>query len=100
LGLQKEAQQGSTILLCRFTPILRGVREEIKEGAYALVLEFETKKDMTMDMWTDRLDKIESFFGPGIKAKVCFSGHSTKGLGSRCCSGTPAAVHPAAVMHS
>lgn len=54
----------------RFTPILRGVREEVKEGAYTLVLEFETKKDMTMDMWTDRLDKIESFFGPGIKAKV------------------------------
>lgn len=55
---------------CRFTPILRGVREEIEEGAYTLVLEFETKKDMTMEMWTDRLDKIESFFGPGIKAKV------------------------------
>ena len=55
---------------CRFTPILRGVREEVEEGAYTLVLEFETKKDMTMEMWTDRLDKIESFFGPGIKAKV------------------------------
>ncbi len=40
------------------------------EGAYTLVLEFETKKDMTMDMWTDRIDKIESFFGPGITAKV------------------------------
>ena len=55
---------------CRFTPILRGVREEVEEGAYTLVLEFETKKDMTMAMWTDRLDKIETFFGPGIKAKV------------------------------
>ncbi|CAL5218393.1 g66 [Coccomyxa viridis] len=54
----------------RFTPILRGVREEASEGAYTLVLEFETKKDMTMDMWTDRVDKIESFFGPGITAKV------------------------------
>ena len=42
----------------------------MEEGAYTLVLEFETKKDMTMEMWTDRLDKIESFFGPGIKAKV------------------------------
>ena len=47
------------------------MREEVAEGAYTLVLEFETKKDMTMDMWTDRLDKIETFFGPGIKAKVC-----------------------------
>ena len=44
------------------------------------MLEFETKKDMTMDMWMDRLDKIESFFGPGIKAKVCFSSHLLKGL--------------------
>lgn len=56
--------------LRRFTPILRGVREEVDEGSYTLVLEFETKKDMTMEMWTDRLDKIESFFGPGITAKV------------------------------
>lgn len=46
------------------------MREEVKEEAYTLVLEFETKKDMTMDMWTDRLDKIETFFGPGINAKV------------------------------
>lgn len=61
------------------------------------MLEFETKKDMTMDMWTDRLDKIESFFGPGIKAKVCFSSHLLKGLVDNCCLGyTPAAARPAA----
>ena len=69
---------------CRFTPILRGVREEIEGGAYTLVLEFETKKDMTMEMWTDRLDKIESFFGPGIKAKVISASWQAR-YGSRHC---------------
>ena len=96
-GVQKEAQQGDIVLPCRFTPILRGVREEVKEGAYTLVLEFETKKDMTMDMWTDRVDKIETFFGPGIKAKVCFSSHLLRGLVDfRCLDCSPAAAHPAA----
>ena len=69
---------------CRFTPILRGVREEVEDGAYTLVLEFETKKDMTMEMWTDRLDKIETFFGPGIKAKV-ISASRRACYGSRHC---------------
>jgi hypothetical protein len=96
-GIHKEAQQGNVVLPCRFTPILRGVREEVQEGAYTLVLEFETKKEMTMDMWTDRVDKIESFFGPGIKAKVCFSSHLLRGLVDFCCLDcSPAAAHPAA----
>ena len=34
------------------------------------VLEFETKKEMTLEMWTDRNDKIEKFFGPGVKANI------------------------------
>lgn len=55
---------------CRLTPILRGVREEAQDGAYTLVLEFETKEQMTLDMWESRKGKIESFFGPGINAEV------------------------------
>lgn len=55
---------------CRLTPVLRGVREEARDGMYTLVLEFETKEQMTLEMWETRLNKIESFFGPGIKAKV------------------------------
>ena len=50
--------------------MLRGVREEARDGMYTLVLEFETKEQMTLDMWETRLNKIESFFGPGIKAEV------------------------------
>ena len=34
------------------------------------VLEFQTKPDMTMEMWTDRQQKIQGFFGPGIKADI------------------------------
>lgn len=54
----------------RLTPKLVGVREEATDGAYTLVLEFKIKPDMTMEMWTDRQQKIESFFGPGIKANI------------------------------
>ena len=34
------------------------------------VLEFETKKEMTLEMWTDRQDKIQTFFGPGVTADI------------------------------
>lgn len=34
------------------------------------ILEFTTKKDMSLDMWTSRQQKIESFFGPGVTAKI------------------------------
>ena len=33
-------------------------------------MEFETKKEMTLEMWTDRHDKIEKFFGPGVNADI------------------------------
>ena len=54
----------------RFTPILRGVREELTDGAYTLVLEFEKRPDMPLEDWTSRQDKFQSFFGPGIKADL------------------------------
>ncbi len=34
------------------------------------VLEFSIKKEMTLEMWTDRLDKIQTFFGPGVQADI------------------------------
>lgn len=34
------------------------------------VLEFETKKEMTLEMWTDRQEKIQAFFGPGVSADI------------------------------
>ncbi|KAI7844463.1 hypothetical protein COHA_001966 [Chlorella ohadii] len=55
----------------RLCPILTGLREEVVDGQYALVLEFTTKKEqMTQEMWDQRLDKIQTFFGPGIVAKL------------------------------
>lgn len=54
----------------RLTPILIGVREEVKDEAYTLVLEFQIRKEMTLEMWTDRQDKIQTFFGPGVQAEI------------------------------
>ena len=33
-------------------------------------MEFETKKDMRMDMWETRKDKFKTFFGPGIDVTI------------------------------
>ncbi|KAK9837026.1 hypothetical protein WJX81_008102 [Elliptochloris bilobata] len=54
----------------RLTPVLTAVREEAVGGQYTLVLEFQVKPAMTTEMWTDRLERIQNFFGPGIRAKV------------------------------
>ncbi len=54
----------------RFTPKLTAIREETRDGNYTLVLVFATNPDMTMEMWETRLDKIQTFFGPGITATV------------------------------
>jgi hypothetical protein len=47
----------------RLCPTLVGLREEVMEGAYTLVLEFEAK--MEEGQWQERQPKIQSFFGPG-----------------------------------
>lgn len=55
----------------RLCPILTGLREELTDGRYTLVLEFRTKKEqMTQEMWDQRQEKIQSFFGPGVIAKL------------------------------
>jgi hypothetical protein len=55
----------------RLCPILKGIREEIRDGSYTLVLEFSTDKErMTDDIWETRKDKFQSFFGPGIIVEV------------------------------
>lgn len=56
--------------VCRLTPELRGVREESRNGSYTLILEFNTKRGMTLEMWTDRQNKIQTFFGPGVTAEI------------------------------
>ncbi|KAL4420116.1 hypothetical protein ABPG77_000287 [Micractinium sp. CCAP 211/92] len=55
----------------RLCPILTSLREEVTDGQYTLVLEFATKKEqMTQEMWDQRQEKIQSFFGPGIVATL------------------------------
>ena len=54
----------------RQCPRLKGLREELVDGNYALALEFESKNKMTAEQWTEREDKFGTFFGPGITAKV------------------------------
>ena len=65
----------STGIPRRLAPTLVGVREELTgpNKAYTLVLEFETKPEMTLEMWTDRQAKIEGFFGPGITVRMAWS---------------------------
>lgn len=47
-----------------------GVREDVLDGRYALTMEFDTKKEMEKEAWETRLDKIQTFFGPGITASL------------------------------
>ncbi|HEY9824156.1 MAG TPA: DUF2854 domain-containing protein [Stenomitos sp.] len=58
LGPSKEAQ-----------PVLTGFRETQVNGAYALVLEFSSP-GRTFDQWMQKHEKIEKFFGPGIRARI------------------------------
>ncbi len=48
------------------------MREEVTDGAYTLVLEFESK--LEPEKWIERQAKFQSFFGPGIIAKIDITG--------------------------
>lgn len=50
-------------------PVLSGLREELRDGAYTLVLEFESPY-MPLETWQEKHDKIEKFFGPNIRAEI------------------------------
>ncbi|MBD1912163.1 MULTISPECIES: DUF2854 domain-containing protein [unclassified Leptolyngbya] len=50
-------------------PILQGIREEAIAGSYALVLEFDSEY-VSLESWQAKRDKLERFFGPGIRAEV------------------------------
>ena len=53
----------------RQRPVLSGLREELRDGAYALVLEFESPY-LPSDTWHEKHEKIEMFFGPNIRAEI------------------------------
>jgi hypothetical protein len=50
-------------------PILKGLQEVEIGGDYGLILEFYSPF-MTLDVWTDKQEKITKFFGPGIKTTI------------------------------
>lgn len=50
-------------------PVLQSLREESIEGAYALVLHFESPL-IGFETWQQKQEKIETFFGPGIRAHL------------------------------
>lgn len=50
-------------------PLLVGLRETEVDGAYTLVLEFESPL-IPIETWQQKREKIEKFFGPGIRVNV------------------------------
>ncbi len=50
-------------------PVLEGLYEEQRDGAYTLVLEFDSPY-VPFEKWQEQQPKIETFFGPGITAEV------------------------------
>ena len=53
--------------------MLKGLREEVVDGAYALVLEFDSEH-IPLSTWQEKEERIGKFFGPGIRAEVVSAG--------------------------
>lgn len=50
-------------------PIITGLRETEIDGAYALILEFDSPL-IPLETWQQKQQKMESFFAPGVQVKV------------------------------
>ncbi|WP_390631188.1 DUF2854 domain-containing protein [Leptothermofonsia sichuanensis] len=50
-------------------PELVGIREEDREGAYTLVLEFDSPQ-ISLDTWQQKQEKMTRFFAPGVQVNV------------------------------
>ncbi|MGQ4647023.1 DUF2854 domain-containing protein [Lyngbya aestuarii] len=50
-------------------PMLTSLRETEVDGAYALILEFESPL-ISFETWQEKREKIEKFFGPGIQVDL------------------------------
>jgi len=53
----------------RDSPKLVGLKEQVINGTYALVMVFESEK-VDLAGWEGRREKIERFFGPGITCEI------------------------------
>jgi len=50
-------------------PVLRGIQETAIGDAYGLVLEFTSAK-VPLTTWQEKQEKIERFFGPGVRVEL------------------------------
>ena len=50
-------------------PVLRGLKEVEIAGAYGLILEFDSPL-IPLATWQQKQDKIEKFFGPGVRVEL------------------------------
>lgn len=50
-------------------PLIKGLRETSIDGAYALILEFDSPM-IPLEVWQKKQEKMESFFAPGVKVQV------------------------------
>lgn len=50
-------------------PVLMAIRETQIDGAYTLILEFDSPL-IALERWQEKQEKIEKFFGPEIKASI------------------------------
>lgn len=50
-------------------PILTGLRETIIDGAYTLILQFDSPR-ISLEIWQQKQEKITTFFGPGIRTQL------------------------------
>lgn len=50
-------------------PILDGIREVERNGAYTLILEFQSTF-IPLEAWQNKRSKIEKFFGPGVLSEI------------------------------
>jgi Protein of unknown function (DUF2854) len=57
-------------------PVLTGFHETDFNGAYALVLEFQSP-ELPLEIWHKRQPKIEHFFGPDIRSEVTQTSEDT-----------------------
>ncbi|MBE9006619.1 DUF2854 domain-containing protein [Fortiea sp. LEGE XX443] len=50
-------------------PTVTGLREEDANGAYALILEFDSPL-ISINIWQEKQEKMTSYFGPGVEVKI------------------------------
>ncbi|MGF1482423.1 MAG: DUF2854 domain-containing protein [Cyanophyceae cyanobacterium] len=53
-------------------PVLTGLRETAIDGNYTLIMEFDSPL-ISLEKWQEKREKIEKFFGPGIRVEIVHS---------------------------